>query len=162
MAALTQRSVIVAILTGAVVLVVFGYFLYDRALPVCAGVSEEVSASLRADLDLIGKKGTILLGKQKIEDLSDESKRYVANLKACCIVLQGGQLNAGQFLQCKNDVAQHETRVTQIASVINEAQAAQARGQTEAVKQKTEAADRLISEVRGSGALFEQKVAQLN
>jgi hypothetical protein len=162
MAAMTQKSLTVAVMAGAVVLVVLGYFLYDLMRPACAGISEEVTTSLRADVDLIGKKGEFLLGKQKVQDFSDESKRYIANLKTCCIVLQGGTLGPDKFLECKNDVAQRETRVTQIVSVINQAQAAQSTGQTEVVKQKLEVADRLISEVRGSGAVFEQNVAQLS
>ena len=161
MAAITQKSLTVGIIAVAVVLVVLGYFFYDLNLPVCARISEEVATSLHAQLDVAGKKGEIFLGKQKVEDLSDESKRYVANLRTCCQVLDAGKLNADQFLQCKTDVAQHETRVTQIVRVINEAQAAQAAGQTETVKQKIEVADRLVSEVRETGALFAQKVAQL-
>lgn len=162
MAARAQKPWTVAIVAGAVVVIVLAYFWYDLNLSPCARISEEVTPSLRANLDLIGKKGEFFLGKRKVEDLSDESQRYVANLRACCGVLQGGKLGADQFLQCKSDAKQHETQVAQIASVINEAQAAQAQGQSEAVKQKIETADRLTKELHEKSAQFAQKIAQLS
>jgi hypothetical protein len=120
-----------------------------------------VTTSLRGNLDVIRSRGEVFIGKQKVKDLNDESERYVANLKLCCVVLQGGKLGADQFLKCKNDIAQHETRMSQIVTAIGEAEAAQTQGKTDVTKQKVEAVDRLVGEVREQSAGFMQKVAQL-
>ena len=160
MAASSQQRTVITI-AAALVAVVLGYFVYERTRNPCESIFEQATTNLGAKLEVIRAKGEVYIGRQKVQELSDKSQQMALNLKTCCIVLQGGKLDSGEFLQCKQEVAQHESRVTQVAAFLSQAQAAEAQGQKDVVRVKSDAASRIADQANSGAAGFMERVARL-
>jgi hypothetical protein len=160
MAALTQRSLIVAITAGALV-VVFGYFAYDRLRPPCDAIFEQTATRVDAKLSLIkSADAEVLIGREKVQELSQSAQKLALNLKACCVAC-GGNLNVADFLRCKSDGDQQEERLERLAEALKAAQHAKEQAKPEIVRKQVTAAGTLVDEVRAGAAEQDQQVKRL-
>lgn len=159
MAGTSHKSVIAIV--AAVVVIVIGYFVYDRTRNPCDSIFEQASTSLSAKLDLLKTGAEVAIGKAQIQDLTERSQMMALNLKTCCIVFDGGKLNSGEFLKCRQGVERYETQVTQIVNLVSEARAASAAGQAQVVETKAQETTRAVEAARQAASAFQSQVAQI-
>lgn len=139
----------------AIVVVVLGYFVYDRTRSPCESIFEDTATNIKADVAFIKTRGAVFIGKEKLRELDEKSNQLGLTLKACCIAAPA------EFLKCKEEGSQQEARLAQIKTFVEEAQAAQTQGRTEVVQQKSAEAKRAVDEVNSKSEGFVQRVAQL-
>lgn len=117
------------------------YFVYQwGGRSKCDSIFEQTADRLRGNLEFIKIKGELVLGREKVQELTEGSQKVALHLKTCCIAQRGGTLNAEQFQVCMNGAKDYETKVVQVVTNIKEAKAAEEQQKPELAKHKTEQA----------------------
>jgi len=133
------------ILAATVVLLTLVWLF--RPHPECDSIFEQTADKVQANLDFIKVKGKLVLGSERVQDLTDASQKVALHLKSCCIAQQTGKLTADQFQVCISGAKDYQTQIIQVATNIKEADAAEKQQKPELAKQKTDAAKAAASEV---------------
>lgn len=83
-----MNKTIVAILAAIVLLVAIflGYQAFESWMSPCEGIFQQSFMSLNTKLEIVKAKGEVVIGRQKIQDLTEQSQLLALNLKSCCIV----------------------------------------------------------------------------
>jgi hypothetical protein len=135
------------IIAATAVLLVVIYFVYQGSgRSKCDSIFEQTTDRLRGNLEFIKIKGELVLGREKVQDLTDGSQKVALHLKTCCIAQQSGNLNADQFQACLSGAKDYETKVIQVVTNIKEATTAEEQQKPELARQKTEQAKQAASE----------------
>jgi len=129
-----QMPVVGAITVGALVI---AYFIYDRTRPSCDTIFEQTAARVGGNVELIKSKGELFIGREKIQELAEGSQKVALHLKTCCVAQQARALSSEQFQTCMSATKDYENKVQQVASSVNEADAAKAQGKSQLVEQKS-------------------------
>ena len=144
---IVKKQTPIIIGTVAVLVLVVGWFLYDRMRPECDGIFEQTTPKLGAKLDLIKTKGEILIGREKVQELAESSQKVALHLKTCCIAQRRAGMSVDQFQGCISGAKDYETKITQVTDMINEAQAAKEQGKIELAEQKAAQANQAAGAV---------------
>jgi hypothetical protein len=135
------------IVAAAAILLVVIYFVYQGfGRSRCDSIFEQTADRLRGNLEFIKVKGELVLGREKVQDLTEGSQKVALHLKTCCIAEQAGTMNADQFQVCINGAKDYETKIVQVVININEAKAAEEQQKPELAKQRTEQATEAATE----------------
>jgi zinc-ribbon domain len=129
-----QHLVIGAIVVG--VLGIIGLFVYSNRPAPCDSIFQQTVPKLSSSVQFIKTHGELVIGSEKVQELSENSQRVGILCKTCCIANQNGKINAEQFQTCLDTTKQYQTQVLQVADTIGQASAAKARGDTQAADQK--------------------------
>ena len=123
------------------------YFVYQGAgRSKCDSIFEQTANRLSGNLEFIKIKGELVLGREKVQELTEGSQKVALHLKTCCIAQRTGTLNADQFQVCINGAKNYEAKVVQVATNIKEVKAAEEQQKPELARQKTEQAKEAASE----------------
>ena len=128
-------------IVGMILFIVVAYFVYDllkASLSPCETIFEQTSLQLTTKLNVVQTSGEVLVGREKVQELTEAAQVTALNLKACCIVLNAGKVDSGQFLQCKDATKRYEAQVDTVIAKIGAAEEAKAAGNAQAVAQQTE------------------------
>jgi hypothetical protein len=135
------------IVAATAVLLVIIYFVYQSpSHSKCDSIFEQTTDRLGGNLEVIKIKGELVLGREKVQELTEGSQKVALHLKTCCIALQAGVMNADQFQACMNGAKDYETKIVQVATNIKEVKAAEEQQKPELAEQKTEQAKEAASE----------------
>lgn len=145
----------------AVVVIVLAYFVYDRTRSPCDSIFEQASTQLSAKLTLLESSGDVAIGKAQLQDLSERSQMVALNLKTCCVVFDGGQLDSEQFLGCKAGASRFEAQLEQAVALVGDARQASASGLQQVAQGKAREAARQIEAAQQTAREFEQQVDRL-
>jgi hypothetical protein len=139
------------IVAAAAISLAIIYFIYQGfTRSKCDSIFEQTADRLRGNLEFIKIKGELVLGREKVQELSEGSQKVALHLKSCCIAQRAGAMNTDQFQVCMNGANDYETKIVQIAIHINEVKAAQEERKPELVRQKTEQAREAVTEALNS------------
>ena len=135
------------IIAAAAVLLVITYFVYQgTGRSKCDSIFEQTADRLRGNLEFINIKGGLVLGREKVQELTEGSQKVALHLKTCCISQQAGSINADQFQVCISGAKDYETKILQVATNIKEAKAAEEQQKPDLARQKTEQAREAANE----------------
>jgi hypothetical protein len=130
----------------AVVLIII-YFVYQSFVhSKCDSIFEQTADRLRGNLEFIKIKGELVLGREKVQELSEGPQKVALHLKTCCIAQQADAMNAEQFQVCVNGAKDYEMKIGQVATNIKEVKAAEEEQKPELARQKTEQAKKAAAE----------------
>ncbi len=106
-----------------VMLIMVGVYLgYDymsaRASP-CEAIFRQTAVNLSTKISFLKTDGEIEIGREPLVELTERAQMTALNLKTCCTVLDAGQLNPEQFLQCKAKARAYEQRVDGIVAAVH-------------------------------------------
>ncbi len=106
-----------------VMLIMVGVYLgYDymsaRAAP-CEAIFRQTAINLSTKISFLKTDGEIEIGREPLVELTERAQMTALNLKTCCTVLDAGQLNPEQFLQCKAKARAYEQRVDGIVAAVH-------------------------------------------
>ena len=91
------------IVAATAVSLVIIYFVYQGLVrSKCDSIFEQTANRLSGNLEFIKIKGELVLGREKVQELTEGSQKVALHLKTCCIAQQAGTLNADQFQVCMN------------------------------------------------------------
>jgi hypothetical protein len=135
------------IVAATAILLVIIYFVYQSPFhSKCDSIFEQTADRLRGNLEVIKIKGELVLGREKVQELTEGSQKVALHLKTCCIAQQAGNMNADQFQVCVTGAKDYETKIVQVATNIKEVKAAEEQQKPELAKQKTEQAKEAASQ----------------
>lgn len=110
---------LVAIFTVPI-LAYFGYDLLKQNISPCQSIFEQTKMSLNTKLKLLESEGELLIGPEKIQELTERAQLVALNLKTCCTVLDAGKVSPEEFLQCKASARDYESEVSKVITVTRE------------------------------------------
>jgi hypothetical protein len=135
------------IVAATAVLLVIIYFVYRGVWRSrCDSIFQQTDDRLHGNLEFIKIKGELVLGPEKVQELSEGSQKVALHLKTCCIAQRAGIMNADEFQVCMNGAKDYETKVVQVVTNIKEVKAAEEQQNPELAKQKREQATEAASE----------------
>jgi len=141
-----KRQLPLIVVTAAGILLTVIYFLFQSFFhSKCDSIFEQTMDQLRGNFEIIKTKGELVLGREKVQELTEGSQKVALHLKTCCIVQEGGAMNADQLQSCMNGARDYETKVVQVTTIIKEAQVAMEQGNTQLAQQKTDQARQAAS-----------------
>jgi len=143
---LKSQLPLIIVAATAILLVIIYFVSQVPGRSKCDSIFEQTADRLRGNLEFINIKGGLVLGREKVQELTEGSQKVALHLKACCIAQRTGTLNADQFQVCMNGAKEYETRVVQVVINIKEAKAAEEQQKPELARQKTEQAREAASE----------------
>jgi len=143
---LKSQLPLLLIAATAVVLTII-YFVYQWfSHSKCDSIFEQTENRLRGNLEVIKIKGELVLGREKVQELSEGSQKVALHLKTCCIAQEARTMSADQFQVCMSGAKDYETKIVQIATNIKEVKAAEEQQKPELAMQKTEQATEAASQ----------------
>ena len=117
----SQRLIPLVAVTTVMLLVVGTYLGYDylsaRAAP-CEAIFRQTAVNLSTKISFLKTDGEIEIGREPLVELTERAQMTALNLKTCCTVLDAGQLNPEQFLQCKAKARAYEQRVDGLVAAV--------------------------------------------
>ena len=136
-----------AIVAATAVSLAIIYFIYQGfGRSRCDSIFEQTADRLHGNLELIKIKGEFVLGREKMQELSEGSQKVALHLKTCCIAQGAGTMSADQFQVCINGAKDYEAKIVQVVININEVKAAEEQQKPEIARQKTERAREAATE----------------
>src|SRR4030095_2445942 len=135
------------IIAATAVLLVIIYFVYQGLIrSKCDSIFEQTENRLRGNLEFIKIKGELVLGREKVQELSEGPQKVALHLKTCCIAQEARTMDTDEFQVCMNGAKDYETKIVQVATNIKEVKAAEEQQNPELAKQKTEQAREAANE----------------
>ena len=72
------------------VIIYFAYQGVGRSK--CDSIFEQTTDRLGGNLEVIKIKGELVLGRERVQELTEGSQKVALHLKTCCIALQAGAM----------------------------------------------------------------------
>jgi hypothetical protein len=154
------------IIAATAVLLVIIYFVYQGLIrSKCDSIFEQTENRLRGNLEFIKIKGELVLGREKVQELSEGPQKVALHLKTCCIAQEARRMKTDEFQVCINGAKDYETKIVQVETNIKEVKAAEEQQNPELAKQKTEqakeAANEAISTEKNLGNIVAEEQQKL-
>lgn len=128
---------------------IIGLFVVLNRSGHCDGIFEQAAPQLKVKLQLLKTNGEWVIGKEKLQQIADNSQKVALHLKTCCILRDGNSISAEQFQVCVNGAKEYDAKIGQITDIVAEAQAAKAAGNTQLADQKIASAQTAAGETDG-------------
>lgn len=156
-----MKKPVIAIV-AALVVIVIGFLVvpYVFSSP-CEKIFEQTSLTLGTKLDPITAEGEVLIGREKLQNLSERSEMMAMTLKTCCIAHHQGKLSNDEFMSCNQSFKNFETDLTKAVTSLDEAAKAKQEGKVDVVNKKIEDINRIVTAVATRAEQFQEKVAAL-
>jgi len=149
---------------GLLAVVVIGYLAYDylsRPQGPCETIFEQTSMQFQLKLERLDSEGGVVLGRQQVQDLTENAQITALNLKTCCIVLNSGNVNPDQFLQCQNAGRNYEAKLDDVITQVAQFRSAESAGDSAAVDMLRRKMEETLQEARGITRSLRRQVAEL-
>ena len=153
------------ILSAAAIVLVLIFLIFDwlNAPPgsACDNVFQQTNLQLGVRLKHLDSEGSLALGRQKVQELTEQAQLMALSLKTCCIVLDAGKLNSEQFLQCKNTAGAYESKLDSVIEQVSQLSEAKQTGNTEIADQRKRELDTLLGEANELTNKLQRQVEEL-
>ncbi|MDH3444510.1 MAG: hypothetical protein OEN50_11335 [Deltaproteobacteria bacterium] len=156
-----SRYKTVVIVVALIGLIGLGVLVIVKPGRSCDGIFEQTAPQLETSLELIQNKGAFAVRREKIQELSESAQKVGLHLKTCCVVLDGGKLNSGEFQQCVTRANAYEKQITFVAEQVKEAAEARVKGAENVVQEKIAKIDQAIQSATGEAEGLARQVAQV-
>lgn len=155
-----KKPVIAVVAALVVIAIAILAFLYVFSSP-CEKIFEQTSLTLGTKLDPITAKGEVLIGREKLQNLSERSEMMAMTLKTCCIAHHEGKLSNDEFLSCNQSFKNLETDLAKAVTSLNEAAKAKQEGKVDVVNKKIEDINEIVTAVETHSEQFQKEVTAL-
>jgi hypothetical protein len=145
-------------------LVVFGYFAHDylsRTISPCETIFEQTSTQFDLKLNHLDIDGSLGLGRRQVQELTENAQVTALNLKTCCIVLNAGDVDPDQFLQCQDAGRQYGNKLDTIVAQVERLRSAQATGVADAIESLRGEIASTVDEAKAVAQNLRQEIIQL-
>ncbi|MGH7879083.1 MAG: hypothetical protein ACREQD_06255, partial [Candidatus Binataceae bacterium] len=120
---------------------IVAFFIYLNRPGPCDSIFEQTAPTLGTSLHFLKTSGELVVGRDKIQDLTDGAQRLGILCKNCCIEQLSGRINAEQYKDCMETVKGFETQAAAVASSVSAVDTAKQHGQVQLVSEKTQQAE---------------------
>ncbi len=101
--------------------VYLGYDVVKGRVSPCESIFQETSIGLSTRIGFLKTEGEIEIGREAVTELDERAQMTALNLKTCCTVLDAGRIDPEQFLQCKAKARAYDSRLEEIADLVETA-----------------------------------------
>ncbi len=112
---------VVAGALATIAVIYLGYDLVKGRVSPCDAIFRQSSVGLTTSFRFLKSEGALQIGRDQLVDLDQRGQMAALNLKTCCTVLDAGRLDPEQFLQCKANARNYESRVKEIVALVRAA-----------------------------------------
>jgi len=151
----------VVTLVGLTVMVYLVYEVVIKQTSPCESIFEQTAMQFELKLKRLETEGGIVLGRQQIQELSDNAQVTALNLKTCCIVLDAGKVNPEQFLQCQNTGRDYEEKLNSIIQQISKVEKAEVSDNQAALQALKESINATLQEAKQISSQLRRKVSEI-
>jgi hypothetical protein len=132
------------LLVGVVgVLSIIALFLYQTRPGPCDSIFEQTAPELETTIHFLQSSGNMVIGPEKVQELTESSQAIGIRCKTCCIAQQSGKIDAKQFQTCLDiteTTKSFEKQILQVKDSVDAANIAQQQGQEQVMNQKIQQA----------------------
>jgi hypothetical protein len=149
---------------GTLLLLIVIWLAFDVLRPgssSCEAIFQQTESQFGAKLKYLNAEGSIVLGRQQIQSLTEKSQLAAINLKACCVMQQSGGIQNSDFNLCKKDSSRFEEKLARLQAEIDKFSVAASEGNKQAQKTSREQINSLVAEAAKSADVIERKVDSL-
>lgn len=104
---------------GFLAFLVVAYFAYDllgsKSNP-CGQLFEQTTTRLTTTINILEKDTSLVLGRNRIQELSSSAQQMALSLQSCCIAAHMDKISGEQFLQCRMGTTLYANRLDIIAA----------------------------------------------
>ena len=157
-----KKTIIVA--AALLVLIGLGYFIYSNLMSrgnPCANIFEQTVDSLEGKISALEEKGGLILGREEIEKLSDQSTQIAGDLKTCCFLFNDDQIDFEEFLKCQDEFNQYERSIDRVRHLVDEAETAKKQAQYDLLNLRLKHIERNIKDLRRISEHFQVQIKSL-
>jgi hypothetical protein len=148
-------------LIGLMVLALLVYEFNSRPNSPCESIFEQTTRQFDWKLKTVATEGSVVLGRQQVQALSDNAQKTALNLKTCCIVLDSGAVNPDQFLQCQNAGRDYQSKLDDVVRQIVNARNAQQSGDQDELEALRRSLAATIDEARAISGRLQESVGEI-
>jgi len=155
-----MNKTLVAISAAIVILVALflGYQAFESWMSPCEGIFQQSALRLNTKLEIVKAKGELVIGRQKIQDLTERSQQMALNLKSCCIAA-GHTMS--EFLHCKDGFDRYEASINKVTDSLIETETARQQANTAVANQKIAELSQDLKAVDASAQDFAAQVKEI-
>ncbi|HLW71417.1 MAG TPA: hypothetical protein VKS22_12435 [Candidatus Binataceae bacterium] len=135
---------------AAGVLGVIAFFIYVNRPGPCDAIFQQTAPKLDTSLHFLKTNGDVVIGHDKIQDLTEGAQRLGILCKNCCIAQQSGRIDAAQYQDCLKTTMSYEIQVSAVASNVAAVNNAKQQGQAQLVGEKTQQANQDAADAPGT------------
>ena len=159
-----MKNRMLIVFSGMLIFFVVAYLGYDlikRRISPCDSIFEQTTTQLDTKLKLANAEAELSIGKEKIQDLTEEAQKMALNLKACCVVSGAGKINPNQFLKCKESERMYEAQIDIIKIQLQEVKMAKMEGSSDVIEEKQRQIDAAVDKARSISRAFGEQVKKI-
>jgi hypothetical protein len=93
-----------------------GYDLLGQKSNPCGQIFEQTTASLTTKIDILEQDTSLMIGRNRIRELSSSAQQMALGLQSCCIAAQTDIITGKEFLQCQTETTTYATRLDAIVA----------------------------------------------
>jgi hypothetical protein len=155
----------IIIVTAALLAIIgLGYFVYSNLISrgnPCAKIFEQSVSSLKGKISTLKEKGELILGREEIQKLSDQSKQITGDLKTCCFLFNEDKIGFEEFVKCQDEFNQYERNIDRVSNLVDEAQTAKTQDQYDLLNLRLKHVERNIKELQRISEHFQVQIKSL-
>ncbi|MGB0576473.1 MAG: hypothetical protein ACPGPC_10030 [Alphaproteobacteria bacterium] len=107
--------------------VYLSYDLIKMKMSPCGGIFQQTANRFETEIEFLKSSGKVVLGSEKVADLTERAQITAINMETCCIVFGAGKRDPEKFLQCKASVREYDDNLEKVVSVVKRVVTAESR-----------------------------------
>lgn len=151
-------------LAGIAALLVIAFLGYELLAPQvnqCEQIFQQTTPSLATNVKFLESEGSVALGRNQIQELSDRAQEIALNLKSCCVMIGSGNDRLDQFNQCKASAVSYDKQVAAAVEAVKSAADASAAGKTDEQQKAAERLTQIIQAATEASEALEKQVIEI-
>lgn len=141
-----------------------GFFVYSNLISrgnPCANIFEQTLTSLDGKISTLKEKGELILGREEIEKLSDQSKQIAGDLKTCCFLFNEDKIGFEEFVKCQDEFNQYERTIDRVSHLVDEAETAKRQEKYDLLNLRLKHIERNINDLQRISEGFQVQIKTL-
>ncbi|NKB20612.1 MAG: hypothetical protein GKS01_08945 [Alphaproteobacteria bacterium] len=140
--------------------VYLAYDLIKTKMSPCGGIFEQTASSFESEIEFLKTKGKIVLGSNKIADLTERAQMTALNMETCCVVFGAGKRDPEKFLQCKSSAREYDGNLKQVVTVVKQAVRAEAKKASVALRKARRDLDIAVKATQVTSKRFNKQLVE--
>lgn len=146
----TKKMLPIIIVTFLIIIGTYLFTIYFLMwLRPCESVLAQTTVQLGGNLGVAKTKGELVIGRQAVQEITDQVQGIALNLKTCCILLHDDKVTSTEFLRCQRTANDYVGRLDNVENLVEQASLAKQEGQAEKfaeIQEKLKASVKTLTE----------------
>lgn len=140
--------------------VYLAYDLIKTKMSPCGEIFQQTANTFESEIEFLKSKGKIVLGSNKVAELTERAQMTAINMETCCIVFGAGKRDPEKFLQCKASAREYDSNLKKVVSAVKQAVAAESEKASSAISKARRELDAVVKETQKVSKDFNKQLVQ--